>query len=182
MEGLIIRVEHYGDNTTHMFQVPPSIEVGILKRMVSRTLGWERLSAGKPVSYQVEAQQLSRVMRDNEILSQAGILDNYLLVFHSSDNRPPVSTAPLSNRNTADLPAAGAVTAPQVEKPVSKQETPPVPVRNESPPVVIPEAANVSPVSGWRTLDVNVPPSASDLPPDDADDSQNSGFVWRKLD
>lgn len=186
MEGLIVRVERNGDNTTHLFQVPGNIEIGLLSRMVSRTLNWDNNRAGQP-SYRVEAKQLGRVVQDGETLDRAGILDNCLLVFHGDDNWRTSSQA---DSNTVNLKSS-ANAAPALSSLPSKPEVPANVVKTpEEPPKPAAQApvelkpadSNTSPVSGWRTLDFEVPPASPSFSENSGEQKSDTGFVWKKLD
>lgn len=191
MEGLIVRVERFGDNATHLFQVPGNIEIGLLSRMVSRTLSWDQ--GGQPVNYQIEAKQLGRVVQDGETLNRAGILDNCLLVFHGGDAG---SMSPNPESRTVDLktaaispPSPSQPPKPEIQarlvKPAEPAAEPANPAAKEPiavEPAILPADSTSTPVSGWRTLDVDLPPAASAFSENGGEAGPDSGFVWKKLD
>jgi hypothetical protein len=187
MEGLLVRVERPGDNATHLFQVPGNVEMGLLSRMVSRTLSWDRGS--QPLNYQIEAKQLGRMVQAGETLNRAGILDNCLLVFHGGDVG---SISPGPESRTVDLktsaiipPITSPPPQPEVQASTVKPEEP-AKVEAKAPPVaepaILPADSKSTPVSGWRTLDVDLPPTAPAFSEHRGEAEPDSGFVWKKLD
>ncbi|MGE5458823.1 MAG: hypothetical protein ACM3NJ_00075 [Methanobacterium sp.] len=200
MNGLILRVERHGENAVNMFQVPNNTEIDLLQRMVSRTMNWDQGPQGQPIDYQIEAQQLGRRLQAGEVLSQAGILDNFLLVFHNDNfdfSQSNDSTTGLLSNSAAEVKQTSAVdnsmaadnkaaSVPDVPSSASVQPEPAVnPVTNQeaAPLKTMQQAdANSTPVSGWRSLDIAVPPSIKEAPPSSEEEAQKSGFVWKQLD
>ena len=207
MNGLILRVERHGENTIHMFQAPNNIEIQLLQRMISRTMGWERSLQGQRIDYQIESQQLGRMLNAGESLSQAGILDNFLLVFHNSSydfsqttdsvtgllSNPAAAIEAIAKQQTPVDNSPKTDNKPQTANQV-KEATGGNFVQPESPAnLVLDNAASqpktmqtlgpeATPVSGWRSLDIDVPPSITESPVKSEDESQKSGFVWKQLD
>lgn len=200
MGSLIIRAGRLGENTGTLFQVSGGIEAGLLGRMIARTMNWDRTPAGHTIKYQIEAQQLGRMLSDGEILTQAGILDNYLLVFHCTDAAyQPVASPQAAERSTATLDGLEAGKSPDAApdgvSPAQAASRPEVQADPVTPPDQSAAASNTSyapvdpvvtadaqnlPLAGWRPLDVEVPPAAAEVK--DQEESDQSGFVWRQLD
>lgn len=208
MNGLILRVERHGENAVHMFQVPNNIEITLLQRMVSRTMNWDRGAQGQRIDYQIEAQQLGRILNAGENLAQAGILDNFLLVFHNNNydfSQTTESTTGLLDNPAAEIEAllkqhaptdnsSVADNNPQIAAQVPEVADSNNAVQPEPPasPILDKNAAqlktmqqvepNNTPVSGWRSLDIEVPPAAAENPANSEEEANKSGFVWRQLD
>lgn len=192
MGSLIIRAGRYDENTATLFQVPTDIEIGLLGRMIARTMNWDQVPGGRQIKYQIEAQQLGRMLNDGDSISQAGILDNYLLVFHSNDQSYQVAAssrvADITATNTDSSGSGQNDTAFINTDNISSIQVASKPDQSVdivlSPTVDPGISANVNdlPISGWRTLDIEVPASVSNDKGTDEEKDKDSGFIWRQLD
>lgn len=222
MNGLILRIERHGENAMHMFQVPSHVEISLLQRMVARTLNWDMGPQGQLIEYEIEAQQLGRRLGAGENLAQAGILDNFLLVFHNPNydfSRTIESTTGLLNNPSAEVEAIIKQSAPAISQAEERKPQPAPPVQpapfssiaaepqpqpalvqeteNRQPEAAVnpilekkPEAANPvqqvaansNPVSGWRSLDIELPQASSESAAGNEEEPKKTGFVWKQLD
>lgn len=201
MSHMILRAGRDGDNAGHMFQVSTSTPVGLAGRMIARTLNWDIDVLGRPIRYRIEAEQLGRLLNDNETLAQAGLFDTCLLIFHSDSlNQPQPDIAADLQKNaysmdsmadplkdpTASLQAAAA-SRPVDPVPTEAPIAPAAPApnvsasQNQSKSMTI-EQVRTSPVAGWRSLDIDIPDAAAVSDNSSGgENSDQSGFVWKKL-
>lgn len=192
MGSLIIRAGRYGEDSATLFQVPTDIEIGLLGRMIARTMNWDQVPGGRQIKYQIEAQHLGRILNDGESISQAGILDNYLLVFHSNDQSYQAATS----SQVADIAATNIDSSGSGQNDtafINRDNISPIQVASKpdqsadivlSPTVDPGISADVNdlPISGWRALDIEVPDPASSDKGRDEEKDKDSGFIWRQLD
>lgn len=165
MSNLILRAGRDSDNAGHMFQVSSSTPVGLVGRMIARTMNWDIDALGRPIRYRIEAEQLGRLLDDNETLAQAGLFDTCLLIFHSDSLNQPQP-----DRAAAHPKEACSMSSP-VGNPASQDQ-----LRS-----TISDTVLKSPVSGWKSLDIDIPAAAAEIDISSTENSDQSGFVWKKL-
>lgn len=192
MGSLIIRAGRYGEDTATLFQVPTDIEIGLLGRMIARTMNWDQVPGGRQIKYQIEAQHLGRMLNDGESISQAGILDNYLLVFHSNDQSYQAATSSrVADKTANNIDSSGSgqndtafISTDNISS-IQVASKPDQSIDIVLSPTVDPGISadvNDLPICGWRALDIEVPDPASSDKGRDEEKDKDSGFIWRQLD
>jgi hypothetical protein len=130
MQRVVVTVKKKDEARVRDLEVPADMDAVRLAQQIARALGWSSDRAGQPLTYQIEAHPLGRMLQPGESLASAGVWDGSWLVLHPD----VVETPPTAKPAPVETPQ------PVESKPVATTPAPPVPAADTLPEQAEPAA------------------------------------------
>ena len=88
MERVIVTVKKFDEARVRDLDLPAGLAADELADLVASALNWDQDNAGKKMSYNIQADPPGRVLKSEESLIEAGILDGAWLTFILEGAKP----------------------------------------------------------------------------------------------
>ncbi len=126
MQRVVVTVKRKDEARVRDLEVPADIDAVRLAKLIAGALGWGSDRAGQPLTYQIEAHPLGRILQAGESLASAGVWDGSWLILHADIVEAPavnVKPTPAETPPTSEPepvapkpPVLEAIPAQQVAK------------------------------------------------------------------
>src|SRR5262245_32856925 len=94
MQRVVVTVKRKDEARVRDLEVPADIDAVRLAKLIASALGWGSDRAGQPLTYQIEAHPLGRMLDSGETLATAGVWDGSWLVLHLDVPEAPPAPKP----------------------------------------------------------------------------------------
>lgn len=169
MNQVIVTVKRHNETRVRDMELPTDVDASELAEMIVSVLRWDSGPGGQPqpLDYVIEAHPLGRVLQPDESLGEAGVWDGAWLVLHP---------------NTAGIANMASMASGPSFQPGGLAYAPTPSQYGSQTPAPTPTDDSARPMSGWRSLGINLPAGGQTGQPPPEEKPPGEGFVWKQVD